>query len=96
MPWMELSERKYNISYRSIHLLDELAADDAQEGGAGLVGNRLGQQRLARARLAVEDDALHAKRSDQGMMAAGCKGSASCRRAFMYRCRTREPRYHGC
>ena len=39
-------------------LLDELAADDAQEGGAGLVGDRLCQQRLAGARLPVEDDAL--------------------------------------
>ena len=39
-------------------LLDELAADDAQEGGRRAVRNRLGQQRLARAGLAVQDHAL--------------------------------------
>ena len=39
-------------------LLDQLAADDAQEGGRRLVGDGLGQQCLAGARRAVEDDAL--------------------------------------
>ena len=39
-------------------LLDELAARDAQEARARAVGHGLGQQRLARAGLAVEDHAL--------------------------------------
>lgn len=43
-------------------LLDELAADDAQEGGAGLVGDRLGQQRLPGARFAVKDHPLEEMR----------------------------------
>ena len=38
------------------HLLNELRADDAQEGGRCLIGNGLREQRLARARTAVQDD----------------------------------------
>jgi hypothetical protein len=38
--------------------LNQLAADDAQEGGRCLVGHGLGQERLSGARRAVEDDAL--------------------------------------
>ena len=34
------------------------APDDAQEGGGGVVGDRLAQERLARAGRAVEDDVL--------------------------------------
>mmetsp|Transcript_22528 Transcript_22528/g.72949 ORF Transcript_22528/g.72949 Transcript_22528/m.72949 type:complete len:408 (-) Transcript_22528:387-1610(-) len=39
-------------------LLDELTADDTEEGRGGLVGHGLGQERLAGARHAVEDHAL--------------------------------------
>ena len=39
-------------------LLDELGTDDAEEGGAGLVGDGLGEEGLAGAGLAVQDDSL--------------------------------------
>ena len=39
-------------------LLDQLGADDAQECCRRLVGDGLGQQRLARARHAVQDHTL--------------------------------------
>ena len=46
-------------------LLDELRADDAQERRRRRVSNGLGEQRLARARLAVEDCARVASVSDR-------------------------------
>lgn len=39
-------------------LLNQLASDDAQEGGRGLVGDGLGEERLAGARGPVQNDAL--------------------------------------
>ena len=38
-------------------LLDELRADNAQEGGRGLVGDRLGQESLAGTRTTVQNHA---------------------------------------
>merc|ERR1712050_499696 len=39
-------------------LLDELATDNAQKGGGGLVGHSLRKERLPRARYPVQDDTL--------------------------------------
>ena len=45
-------------------LLDEVRSGDGEERHAGLAGERLGEQRLARARRAVEDDAGRHLRAD--------------------------------
>lgn len=46
-------------------LLDELGTNHAQEGCAGAVGDRLGQQRLACARLPVQNDSLQAQKKKE-------------------------------
>src|SRR4051794_17740114 len=45
--------------------LDEVRAGDREEGHAGLAGDRAGEQRLARARRAVEQDALRDARAER-------------------------------
>ena len=53
---------KRTAKYHNTNVIEVLLAhpapDDAQEGGGGVVGDRLAQERLARAGRAVEDDVL--------------------------------------
>ena len=52
------NNKKYGSSCCWNLLLDELWADDSEEGGAGLIGHGLRQQGLPRPRGAVQDNAL--------------------------------------